>query len=92
MLNKYLLDYLLSGTRGGETRSRIILSLSKTPMNMNRLAKTLNLDYKTVQHHLRVLEENNIISIIKKGSYGALYHISSDMQENMAYFKGIYKK
>lgn len=82
MSMKYLITYLIAGTRGGETRAKIIQTLKKTPMNMNKLANHLKMDYKTIQYHLRVLEENNIIRIIKKGKYGALYYLSPEMEEN----------
>ena len=87
MLSNYLLEYLITGTRGGPVRARIIEMLSKHPQNMHRLAGSLDLDYKTVQHHIRVLMENNAISAVHKGSYGALYHLSPDMQESMKEFR-----
>lgn len=91
MLSKYLLSYLITGTRGGITRGRIIEVLLKTPMNMHQLSIALNLDYKTIQHHIKVLLENGIISAVHKGSYGAMYHLSVDMEENISLFKGIWK-
>ena len=91
MLTKYLLSYLITGTRGGITRGRIIETLSKTPLNMNQLAKNLKLDYKTIQHHIAILLENSVISAIHKGSYGAMYYLSSDMEENIELFEEIWK-
>lgn len=64
--------YVLSGTRGGANRARILRSLDERPRNANKLAEDLDLDYKTVRHHLGVLEENNVVS--KSGDdYGAVY-------------------
>ena len=54
---KNLLWYLVAGTKGGETRGKIISLLKKTPSNANKIAETLMLDYKTVRHHLEVLEK-----------------------------------
>ena len=80
---KQLLWYLLAGTRGGETRGKIIATLLEKPQNANQLAVTLMLDYKTIQHHLRVLGENNIITAVNKGKYGAVYFVSELMDKNM---------
>lgn len=68
--------YALAGSRGGETRVRVLLALKSRPMNANQLATALKLDYKTVQHHIRVLEEHQMISALNKGKYGAVYVVS----------------
>jgi DNA-binding transcriptional ArsR family regulator len=81
MIDKYLIEYLISATRGGMTRLKIIRALKKQAMNINKISSMLKFDYKTVQHHLKVLEENRIIEATKKGSYGALYHLTRDMEE-----------
>jgi len=89
---KNLVWYLFAGTRGGETRVLIVKSLKKKPMNLNQLAKTLELDYKTVQHHIRILIENNILTAINKGKYGAVYFVSDEMQRMWADFGEIWDK
>jgi len=67
-----VLWHVLTGTRGGENRVRILQALDERPRNANRLAEDLDLDYKTVRHHLDVLVENNVIE--KSGEdYGAIY-------------------
>jgi DNA-binding transcriptional ArsR family regulator len=72
-----VLIFLLTGTRGGNNRAMILKLLAKTPLNANKIAETLHLDYKTVQHHLKVLEENQVIvSSSPKGTYGAIYFLS----------------
>ncbi len=50
-----VLWYVLTGTRGGENRVRILKTVEEQPRNANQLAETLDLDYKTVRHHLDVL-------------------------------------
>lgn len=87
---KNLLWYLIAGTRGGETRGRIIELIKKKPSNANKIAETLKLDYKTVRHHLDVLQKNNIITAINKGNYGAVYFLSEDMKINYAVFEEIW--
>ena len=74
--------YLIYGTKGGYTRIKIILLLLKRPYNANQITKELNLDYKTVQHHLRIMEENNIIVSSKK-KYGSVYFTSEMMKMNI---------
>lgn len=52
-----LLLYLFTSTRGGFTRLRIIMNLLDQPYNTHQLAQALDLDYKAVQHHMKVLEK-----------------------------------
>ena len=80
---KNLLWYLIAGTKGGETRGKIIELLKEKPSNANKIAKILKLDYKTVRHHLEVLEKNNIIIAVNKGKYGAVYFLSELMESNI---------
>lgn len=86
---KHLL-HLVYGTKGGYTRVRIMQLLLKRPYNTNQLTKELNLDYKTVQHHLRVMLENNIITSSKK-KYGTVYFASQFLKENLDLFKDALK-
>jgi DNA-binding transcriptional ArsR family regulator len=64
--------YVLSGTRGGANRARILRALDDRPRNANRLAEDLDLDYKTVRHHLDVLVENNVVTD-GGDDYGKIY-------------------
>jgi DNA-binding transcriptional ArsR family regulator len=67
-----VLWYVLTGTRGGKNRVRILRSIDERPRNANQLAEDLDLDYKTVRHHLDVLMDNDIVA--KSGDdYGAVY-------------------
>jgi DNA-binding MarR family transcriptional regulator len=77
-----LLLYLFTSTRGGFTRLRIIIHLLEQPYNTHQLAKQLDLDYKAVQHHLKVLEKNNMISKIGN-NYGAIFHLSNLLEINI---------
>ena len=83
---KNLLWYLLAGTRGGETRGKIIELLHQHPSNAHQISSALRLDYKTIRHHLHVLEKNNIITPVNKGNYGAVYFLSDLMKENLHLF------
>ena len=67
-----VLWWLLGGARGGKNRLRVIRELQRQPMNANQLADALDLDYKTVRHHLDVLVDNDVVK--KSGDdYGAVY-------------------
>ena len=88
---RHLLGWLIAGTRGGPTRTRIVEILKETPQNANQLATSMKLDYKTVRHHLTVLEKNRIISSIGD-KYGATYFLSQMMEENYALFEEILNK
>ena len=89
---KNLVWYLFVGTRGGETRILIVTALKKKPMNANQLSTSLNLDYKTIQHHIRILLDNQIISAVNKGKYGAVYFISDKMERLWNDFGSIWNR
>jgi DNA-binding transcriptional ArsR family regulator len=63
---------VLTDSRGGPNRRRILGALAERPRNANRLAEALDLDYKTVRHHLSVLEEADAVTR-SNDSYGAVY-------------------
>ena len=86
---KHLL-HLIYGTKGGLTRIRIIELLFKRPYNANQITKELSLDYKTIQHHIRVMLENNIITSSKK-KYGNVYFASHLLKQNKDLFKDALK-
>lgn len=76
-----VLWYVLTGMRGGENRIKILKKLDDKPRNANQLAEDLGLDYKTVRHHLEVLEENQILK--KTGDdYGAVYLPTDRVREH----------
>jgi len=77
-----LLLYLFTSTRGGFTRLRIIMHLLDQPYNTHQLAKVLDLDYKAIQHHMKVLQKNNMVSKIGE-KYGAIFHLSNFLEINI---------
>ncbi len=89
---KRLLWYLLGGTRGGVKRAEILKILRERPSNANQLAGLLRVDYKTIRHHLGVLEENGLIASSEKGSYGAVYVLTPKMEEALPIFDDIWTK
>jgi DNA-binding transcriptional ArsR family regulator len=85
---KRLLWYLFAGSRGGENRIKIIDLIKEQPHNINQLAEALGVDYKAVQHHIGVLEKNNMITRIGE-KYGVLYFISNYLEANIEAFNEI---
>lgn len=86
---KRLLWWLLAGSVGGVNRGRILEELFHTPHNANELSKILELDYKTIRHHLEILEKNHLI--ISTGSdYGKIYFPSDLLETNIDVFKEIW--
>lgn len=71
--------YLIAGTRGGESRAKIIRELEERPRNANQLAEELDLKYNTVRHHLDILIDHDVI---EKGDqdYGKLYFLSDEFE------------
>jgi DNA-binding transcriptional ArsR family regulator len=88
---KYLLGWLIAGSRGGVTRAKIIKSLRDTPQNANQLANSLEMDYRTIRHHLKLLEKNRIITSSGEG-YANTYFLSKDLEENYGLFEEILNK
>ena len=77
-----VLWWLIGGSRGGRNRVRIIRSLHDKPMNANQLATSLDLDYKTIRHHLEKLEANNVVTA-SGDEYGKMYFLTEQMKQNL---------
>jgi len=88
---KYLLGWLIAGTRGGVTRAKIIETLLENPQNANQLANTLEMDYRTIRHHLKLLQKNKLVTSAGNG-YGTTYFLSSELEENYGLFEEIVNK
>ena len=91
LILKKILWYLIAGTRGGNTRARIINVLIDRPYNANQLSEVIDMDYKTVRHHIDVLMKNGII-VVEGEKYGAMYFLSSKMEASLDDFGEIWGK
>ncbi len=80
------MKYLIVGSRGGVNRARILEALHEEPRNAFQLAMRLRLDYKTVCHHLEVLEDHGMILRPKGDAYGAVYVLSRFLEVNYSTF------
>ncbi len=79
------------GSKGGTNRIRIMSVLRKRPRNRNQLATELGVDYKNIQHHIKILEQNNLVT--KVGSnYGATYFPSVLFEDGEIVFDEIIAK
>lgn len=88
---KMVLWFFVAGTRGGANRAKILNLLKDMPMNAHEIAKTLNLDHKTVSHHLKILSKNDLIEKAEK-TYGAEYRLSQIMNSNQNVLAEIMEK
>jgi predicted transcriptional regulator len=83
------LYWIIAGTMGGNNRARIIKELIEKPQNTNQLSKKLKLDFKTVQHHLKVLEKNKLVMYKGGGGFAKIYFPSQMLEENIESFNKI---
>ncbi len=79
---KELFTSIFTGMSGRYTRMRIICAITEEPMNALELSKKLKLDYKTIQHNIKVLESNTLI--VREGEgYGDLFFPSDLISSNL---------
>ena len=67
------------------------MMLREAPLNANQLAQKLEMDYKTVRHHLRVLSKNRMVTEVGEG-YGAMYFVSPELEQNYDEFLKIWER
>ena len=79
---KALFCFLFVGSRGGNSRIKIMSAILESPRNVNQLSQTVGMDYKAVQHHLQVLEKNNMVTKIGR-KYGAVFRLSNFLEINI---------
>jgi DNA-binding transcriptional ArsR family regulator len=89
---KRMLMYLLVGSKGGFNRMQMIKLLKDEPLNANKIGERLSLDYKTVQHHLRILVENNIVVTNSAGTYGAMYFLTPYFEKHIGILDEIWAR
>lgn len=88
---KRLLWFLIGGGRGGENRARILFAIRERPRNLNQLAKFIGVDYRSVQHHMNVLQKNNLVESSGE-RYGVVYSIHPWLNHHFATFEIICAK
>ena len=88
---KQELSYLILGQQGGENRIKILKHLKERSYNMNQLANTLDLNYRTVKHHIEKLLDHDLIERSGEG-YGDVYFLSPHLEENFDILEEMEKK
>jgi len=86
-----ILWWLIAGSKGGANRASMIMALKESPCNAHQLSERLSLDYKTVQHHLRILDENRLV-VSQGGGYGKVYFLSKELEADYQEFLEIWER
>lgn len=88
---RHLMWYAFAGTKGGNTRIKMIKHLKERPYNAHQLSKALGVDYRTILHHVKILLENQFIHMEGK-KYGEMYFITDLFKTELKTFEEIVKK
>jgi len=88
---KNVLWWIIVSSKGGINRAEIIKALKERPYTANQLAEALKLDYTTIRYHLKVMQDNNIVSGVGK-KYGETYYLTPQMEANYKVFEEIIAK
>jgi len=86
-----LLWWLFAGSAGASTRATVLFAIREQPRNAQQLSQALDLDYTTVRHHLRVMENNRIV-LTEGEKYGKIYFVSDGMESHWEELLEILKK
>jgi len=86
-----LLWWLFAGSAGAKTRAEVLEAIKEEPRNAQQLSQALGLDYSTVRHHLKVLQQNHIV-ITEGESYGKMYFLSDAMEAHWGTLQAILEK
>ncbi len=88
---KMLLWSTFAGSKGCINRVKIVTQLRETPLNTNQLSNQLGLNYKVVERHLDILDNNGLV--IKAGDrYGITYFLSTLLESNLNLFDEVADK
>jgi predicted transcriptional regulator len=88
---KRVLWWLILGTRGGVNRARIIKILNERPYNAHQIAELLELNYRTIRHHIKILEDSDVVQSTGE-KYGKMYFLSEKMENNYKEFENVWKQ
>jgi DNA-binding transcriptional ArsR family regulator len=77
---EHTLLWIFTGSRGGKNRAKIVNLIWKKPLNAYKLSEELDLNYNTINHHLKLLKEHDIICCNEKVKYGTIYFITDNMK------------
>ena len=83
-----LMWFLIGGSRGGENRVKILAAIRDRPRNLNQLAKLIGVDYRSVQHHMAILQKNNLVQSSGE-RYGVVYSIHPWLNHHIETFQQV---
>ena len=70
------------GRKGGETREKIINLLLSRPYNAHQISDLLEMSYRNIKHHLKVLQEASFI-LKNNQKYGKIYIIAPEFKRDI---------
>jgi len=85
---KKLFWFLFAESVGAKNRIRIMSVLRKIPSNRHQLSTEVGLEFKGIQHHLKILEESNLVKKTEKQSR-MIYYVSELFMHNEILFDEI---
>ena len=77
---------VIFGSTGSQTRIKIIKLLYKKALNINQIAKQLDMSYKGIQYQVKHLTKINILKCAGN-DYDVLYYLSDKLEENYSTFE-----
>jgi predicted transcriptional regulator len=77
--------------RGRENRIHIINLLRNGPLNANQIATALQVNNRTVIHHIEVLCQAELIKRTQN-SYNRKYSLTTEMENKIFYFDALTKQ
>ena len=86
-----ILWWLFAGSTGAVNRLEILEAIREQPRNAQQLTQKLQVDYTTVRHHLKVLEQNRLV-VAEGEKYGRVYFLSEMMEQNWSKLEEILMK
>ncbi len=88
---KQELSYLMLGQQGGENRIKILEKLKDRSYNVNQLSNELDLNYRTIKHHVERLLEHDLIEPSGE-DYGEVFFLSQRLEDNFEMLEKMKKK
>lgn len=71
---------------------RILEALHERPYNAHQLSEALALDYRTIRHHLDLLQKNGLITRPAGDAYASPYFLASYLEANYTIFEEVRRK
>lgn len=73
--------FSIAGTRGGPVRLDVLKIIAKEKMNISQISIKMGMDYKTIQHHMRVLDKSGFVKK-EMSKNESIYSVSDLIRSN----------